>query len=84
MIQLQIMCLKQKLLKCECCLIQMYDVFDEIAFDDIDGGAWKQGYDIKYQASQWTDSDKLQVFIIPHSHCDPGTGIWQMWQIIFN
>ena len=41
-------------------------------FDDKDGGAWKQGFDIKYDASQWSSGAPLQVIIVPHSHNDPG------------
>ena len=50
----------------------MYKVLDTISFKDIDGGVWKQGFDIKYSESDWTADKPLKVFVIPHSHDDPG------------
>ena len=50
----------------------MLDMFDVMPFDNIDGGAWKQGWDVQYDDKQF-DQEPLNVFVVPHSHNDPGT-----------
>ena len=49
----------------------MLDVFDEIPFENPDGGAWKQGWDVQYTKDAF-DRNKLLIYVIPHSHNDPG------------
>ncbi|MED6268750.1 hypothetical protein CHARACLAT_025535 [Characodon lateralis] len=51
--------------------VQLLDVYDLLPFDNPDGGAWKQGFEISYHGDEWAEQP-LELFLVPHSHNDPG------------
>ncbi|XP_075238901.1 alpha-mannosidase 2-like [Convolutriloba macropyga] len=53
--------------------LQTIELYNNVSFQNIDGGVWKQGYDIKYNdVTQFTADRPLEVVVVPHSHNDPG------------
>lgn len=58
---------------------QLLDVYDLLPFDNPDGGAWKQGFDISYRGDEWAEQP-LELFLVPHSHNDPG--MWAELQLL--
>ncbi|XP_059140464.1 alpha-mannosidase 2x-like isoform X2 [Physella acuta] len=52
--------------------INVHKMLEEIPFDNPDGGPWKQGWQVTYPPTKWTDQNVLKIILVPHTHCDPG------------
>lgn len=51
-------------------LIDMRELSATLPFENPDGGAWKQGWDV--QPVTVSQEHPVKIFVVPHSHCDPG------------
>ena len=61
------------LVRVHCTLIQLKKILDISASLSLSGGAWKQGWDVKYTPLPGIyKSRKRKVFVVPHSHNDSG------------
>lgn len=60
----------QTIRKDETNVIDMRELNYQLPFTNEDGGAWKQGWDV--QPVSVSAEQPLTVYVIPHSHCDPG------------
>nr|XP_039268766.1 alpha-mannosidase 2-like [Styela clava] len=53
------------------CDIEMNDEYGGFNWKDVNGGVWKQGFDIQTNDAEW-EGKKLKIHLVPHSHNDPG------------
>ena len=50
--------------------VRLQNVYEEVSFENTDGGVWRQGWPVVVDDER--RSRPLQVFVVPHSHNDPG------------
>lgn len=52
-------------------VVDMRELNAHLVFDNVNGGAWTQGFQVEPVAIG-KDAKPLRIFVVPHSHCDPG------------
>lgn len=52
-------------------VIDMREVNARLTFDNYNGGAWTQGFNVE-PVRIGKNEKPLRIFVVPHSHCDPG------------
>lgn len=58
--------------------IQMLNLYDQLPFDNPDGGVWAQGFPVEYDKEKVKKEKRLDVIVVPHTHCDPGLFILEL------
>ncbi|KAL7564790.1 hypothetical protein ACA910_021052 [Epithemia clementina (nom. ined.)] len=53
-------------------LIDMRELSSTLPFDNPDGGSWRQGWDVQPRTLPLPNNETFHIFVVPHSHCDPG------------
>jgi alpha-mannosidase II len=61
----------------------MLNLYDKLPFDNLDGGVWTQGFPIEYDQEKIKKEKRLEVIVVPHSHCDPGTLTFLFVTVVF-
>ena len=51
----------------------MLHAYEVIPFDNKPGGVWTQGFEITYDKEKIKHEETLEVYVVPHSHNDPGS-----------
>ena len=47
----------------------MDSVYETLPFDDLDGGVWKQGWNVTYKPDSWSAESPLNVWVVStHFH----------------
>lgn len=52
--------------------IQMLDAYHRMNFEHQINSEWEEGWCVKPNPNTWNNENKLHVFVVPHSHNDPG------------